>query len=95
MKINKKMAQTIVLKNKPKIIGSYSIVGPKEGKGNFSKYFDYIMKNDHFGEETFEKAERKMVEAAITGVIENAKLLPRDIDAMVAGDLLNQIISSS
>lgn len=95
MKINKKRAQTIVLKNKPKIIGSYSIVGPKEGQGNFSKYFDYVMKNDHFGEDTFEKAERKMVETAITGVIENAKLLPRDIDAMVAGDLLNQIISSS
>ena len=95
MKINKKRAQTIVLKNKPKIIGSYSIVGPKEGQGNFSEYFDYVMKNDHFGEDTFEKAERKMIETAITGVIENAKLLPRDIDAMVAGDLLNQIISSS
>lgn len=87
--------QTIKLKNQPKIIGSYSIVGPKEGAGNFGEYFDYVMKNDFFGEETFEKAERKMLESAITGVIQNAKLQTKDIDFMLAGDLLNQIISSS
>ena len=87
--------QTFKLKNKPKIVGSYSIVGPKEGRGNFGDYFDYVMKNDFFGEETFEKAERKMLETAITGVIQKAKLQPKDIDIMIAGDLLNQIISSS
>ena len=87
--------QTIILKNGPKIIGSYSIVGPKEGLGNFGKYFDYVMKNDYFGQSTFEKAERKMLETAVMGVIEKAKLSPKDIDIMVGGDLLNQIISSS
>ncbi len=86
---------TIRLKKQPKIIGSYSIVGPKEGNGNFGDYFDYVMKNDIFGEETFEKAERKMLETAVTGVIQKAKLQPKDIDIMIAGDLLNQIISSS
>ncbi len=87
--------QTFKLKRKPKIIGSYTIVGPKEGKGNFGPYFDYVMKNDYFGEKTFEKAERKMIESAVTGVIQNAKLQTKDIDMMIAGDLLNQIISSS
>ena len=87
--------QTIILKNGPKIIGAYSIVGPKEGLGNFGKYFDYVMKNDYFGQSTFEKAERKMLETAVIGVIEKAKLSPKDIDIMVGGDLLNQIISSS
>ena len=47
---------TVKFKKQPKIIGSYSIVGPKEGQGNFREYFDYIMKNDFFGEKTFEKA---------------------------------------
>ena len=55
----KKREQTIILKKQPKIIGFYSIVGPKEGEGNFGPYFDYVMKNDCFGEDTFEKAERK------------------------------------
>lgn len=87
--------ETIKFKKQPKIIGSYSIVGPKEGKGNFGDYFDYIMKNDLFGEKTFEKAERKMVENAITGAIEKSKVPAKDINILVAGDLLNQIISSS
>ncbi len=90
-----KIEQTIILKKQPKIIGSYTIVGPKEGKGNFGDYFDYVMKDDSFGEKTYEKAERKMLESAITGVIEKAKLLPKDVDIMIAGDLLNQIVSSS
>ncbi len=91
----KEKEQTIILKKQPRIIGSYSIVGPKEGKGNFGRYFDYVMKDDCFGEDTFEKAERKMLESAITGVIEKAKLSTKDINLMIAGDLLNQIISSS
>lgn len=87
--------QTIILKKQPKIISSYAIVGPKEGQGNFCRYFDYVMKNDCFGEKTFEKAERKMMETAITGVIEKAHLTAKDVDLLISGDLLNQIISSS
>lgn len=87
--------QTFKLKNRPKIIGSYSIAGPKEGKGPFGKYFDYIMKCDRFGEKTYEQAERKMLEIAVTGAIQNAGLMVSDINLMLAGDLLNQIISSS
>ena len=84
--------QTIKLKKQPRIIGSYTIVGPKEGQGNFGKYFDYIMKDDSFGEKTYEKAERKMIENAIVGVIEKAKLLPKDIDILLAGDLLHHML---
>ena len=51
--------RTIVFNNKPVIIGSYSIVGPKEGQGNFASYFDYIMKDDSFGEPSYEKADKK------------------------------------
>ncbi len=89
------MQQTIEFRNRPKIIGSYSIVGPKEGAGTFGEYFDYVMKNDLFGEETYEKAERKMFEQAVTGAISKAGLTTAKINLMLAGDLLNQIISSS
>ncbi len=88
-------SQTVVFKNQPVIIGSYSIVGPKEGAGNFGEYFDYVMKSDSFGEKTYEKAERKMIQHAIVGAIEKAKIKPTDVDLLLAGDLLNQIISSS
>ncbi len=89
------MNQTVEFRNRPKIIGSYSIVGPKEGAGPFGSYFDYVMKNDLFGEKTYELAERKMFEQAVTGAIESAGLTASQINLMLAGDLLNQIISSS
>ena len=87
--------QTVFLKNKPRIIGNYSVVGQKEKNSNFGKYFDFAMEEDHFGEETFEKAERKMIEKARLGAIKKANLKKHDIDLFLAGDLLNQIISSS
>ena len=79
----------------PKIIGSYSIVGPKEGLSPFATYFDYILKNDSFNEKSYELAERKMLEQAITGATDKANLLATDIDILLSGDLLNQIISAS
>ena len=87
--------QTILFKNKPKIIGCYSIVGPKEGKGTLKDYFDYVMKDDMFGEKTYEKAERKMVEQAVMGAIYNADISPKDLQLFISGDLLNQIVTSS
>jgi stage V sporulation protein AD len=87
--------QTIFLKKKPRIISGYSIVGPKEGKGPFGKMFDYIMNDDFFCEKTHEKAERKMLEQAIFGAADKAMMKPKDIDMLISGDLLNQIITSS
>lgn len=87
--------QTIYFKNSPSIKSFYSIVGPKEGKGPYKKYFDQIVKDDTFGEKTFEMAERKFVETAIKGAIAKANFSINDIDMILSGDLLNQIISSS
>ena len=73
------ISQKFVFNNKRVFIGSYSIVGPKEGKGNFGPYFNYVMKDDSFGEDSYEKAEKKMLESAIVGAIEDAKLKPKDM----------------
>lgn len=87
--------QTIFFKKKPRIISGYSIVGPKEGKGPFGKMFDYIMNDDFFCEKTHEKGERKMLEHAIFGAADKAMMKPKDLDMLISGDLLNQIITSS
>ena len=87
--------QTIVFEQQPCIIGNYSLVGPKEGQSPLASYFDYILKNDTFNEKTYERAERKMLEQAISGAIDKANLLSTDIDILLSGDLLNQIISAS
>ena len=93
--INRVGESTIKFINSPKIIGGYAIVGPKEGAGPISKYFDYILKNDTFNEKTYELAERKMLEQAICGATDKANLISTDIDILLSGDLLNQIISAS
>ena len=87
--------QTIFFKNKPKIISSYSIAGPKESYSRFSPYFDLVLRDDLWDCETYELTERKMLEHIIFNAIERAKLKTSDIDALICGDLLNQIISSS
>ena len=87
--------QTIEFTSRPKILTGYSIVGEKEGNGNLKDYFDYVLKNDTFGEKTFERAERKLFEHAITSAVDKAGIRMVDLDLLVAGDLLNQIISSS
>ena len=59
------------------------------------KYVDKALSDDMFGESTYEKAECKMLAYAIGKAIENAELSEKDIDMMISGDLLNQIISAS
>lgn len=93
--MKKKTSQTIFFKNKPKIISNYALVGKKEGSGPFKNYYDEILENDLFGEKSYEKAEKKMLETAIYGAINKIKLKPCNIDCLLSGDLLNQIISSS
>ena len=52
---NKKVGkQTIKLENPPKIISTYSIVGPKEGDGPLKDYFHQILNDDTLGKDSFE-----------------------------------------
>lgn len=96
MSIKKRVGrQTIRFGNPPKIISTYSIVGPKEGDGPLKDYFDEILNDDTFGEDSYEKAESEMMHTAIQSAMKNANLTPEDIDYLFAGDLLNQITSSS
>ena len=93
---NKKIGnQTVKFDNPPKIIATHSIVGPKEGQGPLSEYFDEVLNDDTLGKDSYEKAESQMMFTAITETLKKAKLKETDIDYLFSGDLLNQIISSS
>lgn len=87
--------QTIVFKNKPRIVATGTIAGPKECAGIIGKYVDKSLSDDMFGESTYEKAECKMLTYAIRQAIKNAGEQEENIDLLVSGDLLNQIISAS
>ncbi len=90
-----KLNSVIKFNNPPKIISGFSVVGPKEKGSVFVSYFDTITENDHFGEKTYEKAERHFLRKAIEGATNKAGLKTTDLDFLISGDLLDQIISSS
>ena len=87
--------QTFIFKNKPEVIGAASVVGSKEGQGPMGHWFDYASDDDTFGEKTWEKSESKMLKMTVEKAIDNAGLGKGDIDVVLSGDLLNQIMSSS
>ncbi len=89
------MKRTLYFKTHPKIVATSTIAGPKESNGSIKKYIEVKSDDDMFGENTFEKAENKMLFTAINNSIKNAKMKESDIDTIIAGDLLNQIISST
>lgn len=87
--------QTIVFDNPPSVIGRMSVVGAKEGQGPLGKYFHVVKTDDKNGEKTFEKAEIDMLYEALIGASECLPNKTADLDLIIAGDLLNQITSSS
>lgn len=87
--------QTVVFDNPPVILSSYSVVGPMEGQGPLGKTFNKVWKDNINNNTSWETAESKMLEEALQGAIKQSELNRDDIDYMLAGDLLNQIISSN
>ena len=87
--------RTILFDKLPRIIATGTVAGPKECAGVVGKYVDKALTDDTFGESTYEKAECKMLTFAVRKAIQNAKLEEKELDLLVSGDLLNQIISAS
>jgi len=96
MTASKKLGQqTTAFAQPPVITGSASIVGPREGRGPLGKEFDLCLADNLYGEQTWEKAERRMLRESCLLAIKKAGQTPVGIDYMMAGDLLNQIISAN
>lgn len=94
--LNKKIGkQTIKFYEAPKIIAANAIVGPKEGQGPLAQHFDKVLDDDLFGLNSWEKAESKMIEETVKAAAAKVKLPIKDIDYFFAGDLLNQLMSST
>ncbi len=95
MKLKRMGNQTVVFENPVTILSSYSVVGPYEGKGPLGDTFDKVWPDNINGNKSWEMAEMKMLEEAMKGALTKSKVSKDEIDYMLAGDLLNQIISSN
>ncbi len=90
------MKNNIIRPNKcPSIIGYASAVGKKEHDGPLGNLFDYYDATDKFGQKTWELSEGEMQHIALNLALSKAKLHSDVIDAVFAGDLINQCTSSN
>ena len=87
--------RTLLFRSEPRVRSAAAIVAKNEGDGTFSGMFDTVLEDDKFGEDSFEKAECKMFQTAALLACQKAGLELSDIHAMLAGDLLNQIITAN
>lgn len=87
--------QSWIFESKPVIISSAAVGGPFEARGNLAEDFDRLHSDIWLGQDSFEKAEKMLLEEACRIAIEKAGLKEEDVQFLVSGDLMNQIISSS
>ncbi len=88
-------SHTIKFDTPSTILSTASIVGPKESEGPLAKYFDKCLDDEFFGENSWEKAETKIIKETANMAIAKSGISSSQIDYCFSGDLLNQCISSS
>ena len=72
-----------------------AVGGKKEGEGPLGARFDETGPDNRFGQKTWEKAEKRMIELTCTHALSKADVLPTAVSCALGGDLLNQCISSA
>jgi stage V sporulation protein AD len=90
----KTKGQTLIFRNPPHIVAHASIVGPEESKGPYSEYFDLHLEDAKYGKDSWEKGEERMAANAVNLSLDKASVTPADVDLMLGGDLLNQLITA-
>lgn len=77
------------------IVAAASVVGKLEKSGPLGGVFDLHGEDDRFGQRTWEKAEAEMQRLALNTALGKGKLRERELDAIFAGDLLNQCVGAA
>ena len=86
---------TIVFSHGPTILGRGAVVGKKEGEGPLGQAFDAVFADARLGEKTWEKAESALQREAMSRALARAGIRAEQLDALFAGDLLDQNIAST
>ncbi|OXS54617.1 stage V sporulation protein AD [Bacillus sp. V-88] len=84
-----------VFPGNPAILSTGVVGGPFEKKGNLTADFDQFYDDVWMGQETYEKANRTLIEDAVQIALEKQSLQKSDIQFFLTGDLINQITPSS
>ena len=85
----------IRLKNRVSVAATSSVCGKSEYDGRFGDRYDEHSDDDTFEQKTFERAEEEMMRRCFCHALRKGGFAPSDIDAVFAGDLMNQCTASS
>ena len=91
----RRAGDTVFFDAPPAVRAYAAAVGKKEGEGPLGKCFDFVGKDNRFGQKTWEQAEAKMVEKAAELALQKGGLTAGELQAALGGDLLNQCIATS
>ena len=86
--------KTFTFEKEIRVLASAGVAGRLEGEGPLGKCFDKVFEDTTMGEKAWEKAESDLLSAAMQTALKKGNMKEKDIDAVFAGDLLNQCISS-
>ena len=88
-------SQTFLYDHPPVIAAHHSIAGPKEAEGPLAQWFDVLLEDDLLGQKSWELAEMEMVRRCVQGALNRCGERTDTTQALLGGDLNNQIIASS
>lgn len=91
---NKLGKQSIHFPAPPVISSTGTVVGPFESQGPLKDDFDFCYHDEMAGEQSFEKAERRLMQKACHIALGKINAPNEQVDYLFGGDLLNQIISA-
>ncbi|WP_050616359.1 stage V sporulation protein AD [Bacillus testis] len=87
--------RTWVFDHKPVILSTGTVGGPFEAKGALAEDFDLLHEDTWLLQDSYEKAQRVLLEEASKKAIEKASLQKEQIKFFFGGDLINQITPTS
>ena len=91
----RRLGQRTLEFDRPTILSHGAVGGKREAEGPLGGDFDQTFGDTTLQEESWEKAEARLQKEAVTLALGKAGLFPQEVDFILAGDLLNQCISST
>ncbi len=79
----------------PRILSQGAVGGRREAAGPLGGELDQTFQDTSLGKVTWEQAEAALQGEALSLALGKARLAPEDLDLVLAGDLLNQCVSST
>ena len=77
------------------LAGWASVAGPHEAEGPLGAAFDEVWSDELNGEDSWERAERALSLEALDRAATRAAITREDLDAVLAGDLLDQLYATN